>query len=197
MKQESVANPHLHQRRCQIPKFKRLSHATFWAANCNGVFLFSADFACMEPLGMESWEITSEQITASSQYNPSWSPERSRLNYPENGWTPSDDTVREWIQVSGCSPTSTLVNNWRMPRSSSFLSPSSAFGFCCAVSALRLRCFQAETLFTSGLNIFQLICSTSLQITGALRKESQISWHAILTSRFSRDSLFSFLLFSF
>ncbi|XP_075900561.1 neuropilin-1a-like [Nelusetta ayraudi] len=57
------------------------------------------DFACMEPLGMESWEITSEQITASSQYNPSWSPERSRLNYPENGWTPSDDTVREWIQV--------------------------------------------------------------------------------------------------
>lgn len=65
---------------------------------------------------MESWEITSEQITASSQYNPSWSPERSRLNYPENGWTPSDDTVREWIQVSGCSPTSALVNNGRTPR---------------------------------------------------------------------------------
>ncbi|XP_033961183.1 neuropilin-1a-like [Pseudochaenichthys georgianus] len=57
------------------------------------------DFACMEPLGMESGEITSEQISASSQYNSNWSPERSRLNYEENGWTPSDDTVREWVQV--------------------------------------------------------------------------------------------------
>uniref|UniRef100_A0AAQ4QN55 Neuropilin n=1 Tax=Gasterosteus aculeatus aculeatus TaxID=481459 RepID=A0AAQ4QN55_GASAC len=57
------------------------------------------NFACMEPLGMESGEISSERISASSQYNSNWSPERSRLNYQENGWTPSDDTVREWIQV--------------------------------------------------------------------------------------------------
>uniref|UniRef100_A0A665XE84 Neuropilin n=1 Tax=Echeneis naucrates TaxID=173247 RepID=A0A665XE84_ECHNA len=57
------------------------------------------NFACMEPLGMESGEISSEQISASSQYNSNWSPERSRLNYQENGWTPSDDTIREWIQV--------------------------------------------------------------------------------------------------
>uniref|UniRef100_A0A3Q3WRK0 Neuropilin n=1 Tax=Mola mola TaxID=94237 RepID=A0A3Q3WRK0_MOLML len=56
-------------------------------------------FACMEPLGMESGEITSEQITASSQYNPNWSPERSRLNYRENGWTPSHDNIKEWIEV--------------------------------------------------------------------------------------------------
>uniref|UniRef100_A0A7N9AX82 Neuropilin n=1 Tax=Mastacembelus armatus TaxID=205130 RepID=A0A7N9AX82_9TELE len=56
-------------------------------------------FACMEPLGMESGDITSERIRASSQYNANWSPERSRLNYPDNGWTPSDDTIREWIQV--------------------------------------------------------------------------------------------------
>lgn len=55
----------------------------------------------MEPLGMESGEITAEQIIASSQYNSNWSPERSRLNYHENGWTPSDDTIKEWIQVSG------------------------------------------------------------------------------------------------
>ncbi|XP_028833097.1 neuropilin-1a-like [Denticeps clupeoides] len=55
--------------------------------------------SCMDPLGMESGEITSDQITASSQYNPSWSPERSRLNYIDNGWTPSEDTSREWIQV--------------------------------------------------------------------------------------------------
>uniref|UniRef100_A0A3B5MT41 Neuropilin n=1 Tax=Xiphophorus couchianus TaxID=32473 RepID=A0A3B5MT41_9TELE len=58
-----------------------------------------SDFACMEPLGMESGEIPSDLIRASSQYNSNWSPERSRLNYQENGWTPSDDTIREWIQV--------------------------------------------------------------------------------------------------
>ncbi|XP_038146705.1 neuropilin-1a-like isoform X2 [Cyprinodon tularosa] len=57
------------------------------------------DFGCMEPLGMESGGITSDQIKASSQYNSNWSPERSRLNYLENGWTPSEDNNREWIQV--------------------------------------------------------------------------------------------------
>ncbi|KAJ8011899.1 hypothetical protein DPEC_G00063090 [Dallia pectoralis] len=57
------------------------------------------DFACVEPLGMASGEITSDQITASSKYNPSWSAERSRLNYKVNGWTPSEDSPREWIQV--------------------------------------------------------------------------------------------------
>uniref|UniRef100_A0A669BLF2 Neuropilin n=1 Tax=Oreochromis niloticus TaxID=8128 RepID=A0A669BLF2_ORENI len=60
---------------------------------------YTIHFACMEPLGMESGEISSDQITASSQYNSNWSPERSRLNYQENGWTPSDDNTREWIQV--------------------------------------------------------------------------------------------------
>ncbi|XP_026147219.1 neuropilin-1a-like [Carassius auratus] len=54
---------------------------------------------CMSPLGMESGEITEDRISASSQYNPSWSPLRSRLNFPENGWTPSEDSAREWIQV--------------------------------------------------------------------------------------------------
>lgn len=67
----------------------------------NERFLSPTAFACMEPLGMESGEISPEQITASSQYNFNWSPERSRLNYQENGWTPSDDTIREWIQVCG------------------------------------------------------------------------------------------------
>lgn len=111
---------------------------TFWAVqDLNGVFLFSADFACMEPLGMESGDITPEQITASSQYNPNWSPERSRLNYPENGWTPSDDTTREWIQVSGASGLGgsslrcwiwSLVNNEIMSRGCSSQSLSSALG---------------------------------------------------------------------
>uniref|UniRef100_A0A8C5BEC2 Neuropilin 1 n=1 Tax=Gadus morhua TaxID=8049 RepID=A0A8C5BEC2_GADMO len=57
------------------------------------------DFACMGALGMESGEVSPDQITASSQYNDNWSPERSRLNYQENGWTPSDDSIKEWIQV--------------------------------------------------------------------------------------------------
>uniref|UniRef100_A0A8B9LFN1 Neuropilin 1b n=1 Tax=Astyanax mexicanus TaxID=7994 RepID=A0A8B9LFN1_ASTMX len=61
---------------------------------------FSANYnECMDPLGMESGEISDEAITASSQYNPSWSPLRSRLNYTKNGWTPSEDSPREWIQV--------------------------------------------------------------------------------------------------
>ncbi|XP_066508407.1 neuropilin-1a-like isoform X2 [Hoplias malabaricus] len=54
---------------------------------------------CMYPMGMESGEISDDAITASSQYNPSWSPLRSRLNYGSNGWTPSEDSTKEWIQV--------------------------------------------------------------------------------------------------
>uniref|UniRef100_A0A3P8VW26 Neuropilin n=1 Tax=Cynoglossus semilaevis TaxID=244447 RepID=A0A3P8VW26_CYNSE len=57
------------------------------------------DFDCSDPLGMESGEITSDQIMASTQYSPSWSPERSRLNYYENAWTPAEDSNKEWIQV--------------------------------------------------------------------------------------------------
>lgn len=59
-----------------------------------------SDFDCMEPLGIESGEIPSEQIEASSEYNPSWSAQRSRLNNFENGWTPMEDSNKEWIQVA-------------------------------------------------------------------------------------------------
>uniref|UniRef100_A0A3B3SIL6 Neuropilin n=1 Tax=Paramormyrops kingsleyae TaxID=1676925 RepID=A0A3B3SIL6_9TELE len=57
------------------------------------------DYVCKEPLGMESGEITGRQIKASSQYNSNWSAGRSRLNYHENGWTPAQDSNKEWIQV--------------------------------------------------------------------------------------------------
>ncbi|XP_068091867.1 neuropilin-1 [Hyperolius riggenbachi] len=57
------------------------------------------DFQCKEPLGMESGDIISDQITVSSQYSTNWSAERSRLNYVENGWTPGEDSNKEWIQV--------------------------------------------------------------------------------------------------
>ncbi|KTG46910.1 hypothetical protein cypCar_00041360 [Cyprinus carpio] len=41
----------------------------------------------------------SHQLRLDILYNPSWSPLRSRLNFPDNGWTPSEDSAREWIQV--------------------------------------------------------------------------------------------------
>lgn len=59
-----------------------------------------SDFDCLEPLGVESGDIPSEQIEASSEYNPSWSAQRSRLNNFENGWTPLEDSNKEWIQVA-------------------------------------------------------------------------------------------------
>ncbi|XP_053569828.1 neuropilin-1 [Bombina bombina] len=60
---------------------------------------YDKDFQCKEPLGMESGEIHSDQIIVSSQYSTSWAAERSRLNYVENGWTPGEDSSKEWIQV--------------------------------------------------------------------------------------------------
>lgn len=60
---------------------------------------FSENIQCNESLGLESGKIHADQILSSSNYNLYWSSERSRLNYPENAWTPSQDTNKEWIQV--------------------------------------------------------------------------------------------------
>ncbi|XP_041039305.1 neuropilin-1a isoform X6 [Carcharodon carcharias] len=60
---------------------------------------FFENFHCNESLGMESGKIRTDQILSSSNYNFNWSPERSRLNHPENAWTPSSDSSKEWIQV--------------------------------------------------------------------------------------------------
>ncbi|GCB68112.1 hypothetical protein scyTo_0008182 [Scyliorhinus torazame] len=57
------------------------------------------NFNCNESLGMESGKIRPDQILSSSNYNFNWSPERSRLNHPENAWTPSTDSSKQWIQV--------------------------------------------------------------------------------------------------
>ncbi|XP_072110080.1 neuropilin-1a isoform X3 [Mobula birostris] len=59
----------------------------------------SENFHCNESLGMESGKIHADQILSSSDYNIYWSSERSRLSYPENAWTPSEDSNKEWIQV--------------------------------------------------------------------------------------------------
>uniref|UniRef100_UPI00398E90C2 neuropilin-1a isoform X2 n=1 Tax=Pristiophorus japonicus TaxID=55135 RepID=UPI00398E90C2 len=59
----------------------------------------SENMHCNESLGMESGKIHADQILSSSNYNLYWSSERSRLNYPENAWTPAEDSSKEWIQV--------------------------------------------------------------------------------------------------
>lgn len=58
---------------------------------------------------MESGKITDDQITASSSfYDEQWLPRQARLNYRDNGWTPNEDSNREYIQV--CTPYFTAVH---------------------------------------------------------------------------------------
>lgn len=57
-------------------------------------------FHCSNAFGMESGKITDDQITASSTfYDNHWLPRQARLNYNDNGWTPNEDSNREYIQV--------------------------------------------------------------------------------------------------
>ncbi|XP_072902625.1 neuropilin-2-like isoform X1 [Hemitrygon akajei] len=57
-------------------------------------------YQCNSPLGMESGQISNLQITASSSYSlGNWEASQGRLNHQINGWTPNEDTTREWIQV--------------------------------------------------------------------------------------------------
>ncbi|CAH3028258.1 unnamed protein product, partial [Porites evermanni] len=62
--------------------------------------------ACLAPLGMENGEITSVQLTASSQWDGNHSPDRARLNIPAIGtyrgaWAVAPDQVNQnqWILV--------------------------------------------------------------------------------------------------
>uniref|UniRef100_A0A8C9U098 Neuropilin n=1 Tax=Scleropages formosus TaxID=113540 RepID=A0A8C9U098_SCLFO len=60
----------------------------------------SDTFHCSNALGMESRKISDDQITASSTFNEGlWSPRQARLNNEDNGWTPSEDSNKEYIQV--------------------------------------------------------------------------------------------------
>ncbi|XP_077576681.1 neuropilin-2a isoform X1 [Stigmatopora nigra] len=57
-------------------------------------------FHCSATLGMESGKISDDQISASSSfYDNRWSPRQARLNNPDNAWTPSEDSNKEYIQV--------------------------------------------------------------------------------------------------
>ncbi|XP_032635115.1 neuropilin-2 isoform X3 [Chelonoidis abingdonii] len=58
------------------------------------------NFQCNVPLGMESGRISNEQISASSTYSDGrWTPQQSRLNSDDNGWTPNLDSNKEFLQV--------------------------------------------------------------------------------------------------
>ncbi|XP_075790447.1 neuropilin-2 isoform X5 [Pelodiscus sinensis] len=58
------------------------------------------NFQCNIPLGMESGKISNEQISASSTYSDGrWTPQQSRLNSDDNGWTPNVDSNKEFLQV--------------------------------------------------------------------------------------------------
>ncbi|KFQ94834.1 Neuropilin-2, partial [Nipponia nippon] len=58
------------------------------------------NFQCNVPLGMESGRISNMQITASSTYSDGrWTPQQSRLNSDDNGWTPNVDSNKEYLQV--------------------------------------------------------------------------------------------------
>ncbi|XP_066542213.1 neuropilin-2b isoform X2 [Hoplias malabaricus] len=60
----------------------------------------SDNFHCSNALGMESGQITDDQITASSSFSDGrWAARQARLNYNENAWTPGDDSSKEYIQV--------------------------------------------------------------------------------------------------
>lgn len=60
----------------------------------------AADFQCNVPLGMESGRISNMQISASSTYSDGrWTPQQSRLNSDDNGWTPNVDSNKEYLQV--------------------------------------------------------------------------------------------------
>ncbi|KAJ8282962.1 hypothetical protein COCON_G00054810 [Conger conger] len=51
-------------------------------------------------LGMEFARISDDQISASSSfYDGRWSPRQARLNNDDNGWTPSEDSNKEYLQV--------------------------------------------------------------------------------------------------
>ncbi|NXD96245.1 NRP2 protein, partial [Chaetorhynchus papuensis] len=58
------------------------------------------NFQCNVPLGMESGRISNMQISASSTYSDGrWTPQQSRLNSDDNGWTPNVDSNKEYLQV--------------------------------------------------------------------------------------------------
>ncbi|MBN3319756.1 NRP2 protein, partial [Atractosteus spatula] len=72
-----------------------------FSARYNMTYKEASDtFHCSSPFGMESGEISDEQISSSSTfYDGRWSPKQARLNNEDNAWTPSEDSNKEYIQV--------------------------------------------------------------------------------------------------
>nr|XP_015215075.1 PREDICTED: neuropilin-2 isoform X1 [Lepisosteus oculatus] len=72
-----------------------------FSARYNMTYKEASDtFHCSSPFGLESGEISDEQISSSSTfYDGRWSPKQARLNNEDNAWTPSEDSNKEYIQV--------------------------------------------------------------------------------------------------
>lgn len=86
---------------------QRLTSATRQDKGYNCFIVFAAS-QCNSPLGMESGQISNMQIKASSSYmSGNWEASQGRLNHNINGWTPAEDTTKEWIQVG-------QGTNWRI-----------------------------------------------------------------------------------
>uniref|UniRef100_UPI00358F8A25 neuropilin-2-like n=1 Tax=Myxine glutinosa TaxID=7769 RepID=UPI00358F8A25 len=59
-----------------------------------------SDFACSEPMGIISGQISNDSITASSTLGSFWAPSRARLLTGVNGWAPANPHgPGQWLQV--------------------------------------------------------------------------------------------------
>jgi len=60
---------------------------------------------CLAPVGMESGAISDNQISASSQQDDNYAPQRGRLNMKisgikQGGWIPLQTDLNPWLQVN-------------------------------------------------------------------------------------------------
>jgi len=60
---------------------------------------------CLAPVGMESGSISDNQISASSQQDDNYAPQRGRLNMKisgvkQGGWMPLQNDFNQWLQVN-------------------------------------------------------------------------------------------------
>ncbi|XP_038835383.1 neuropilin-2-like [Salvelinus namaycush] len=78
----------------------------------------SDTFHCSTAFGLESGMISDDQISASSSfYDGRWSPRQARLNNIDNAWTPSEDSIKEYIQMfhANTDPSEVVLNRVPQP----------------------------------------------------------------------------------
>ncbi|POI35723.1 hypothetical protein CIB84_000525 [Bambusicola thoracicus] len=130
------------------------------------------NFQCNVPLGMESGRISNMQISASSTYSDGrWTPQQSRLNSDDNGWTPNVDSNKEYLQTFQANEDATevVLNKIHSPVLTRFvrIRPQSWHNGI----ALRLELY--------GCRITDSPCSNLLGMLSGLIPDSQISASSI------------------